>query len=67
MGGCPRSGHGAMIRMCGPKDMKCVPMEIMHYNHKLNEFVSRKIFNHQGPPKALVGTGGFKLKKENRK
>ena len=66
MSGCSRTGHGAMVRIQGAKDIKCVPMEELDFSRHLNSFVAPKSLNHPGPPKAIAGTGGFKLKHKHK-
>ena len=67
MSGCPRKGHGAMLRIQGPKDTKYVPMEELDFSRQLNSFIALKPLKHQGPPKAIAGTGGFKPTKTKKK
>jgi hypothetical protein len=55
-----------MIRIQGYKDVKCVPMESLDFNRQLNSFIALKPITHQGTPKAVAGTGGFKLKHKKK-
>ena len=56
-----RSGSGAMIRISGPKKDKNVPMAKLALVRQINKLYIQKPKNHQGPPRTVVGTGGFKL------
>ena len=57
-----RSGSGAMIRVAGPRNDKNVPMAKLAFVRKINKIYIQKPKNHQGPPRALAGTGGFVIK-----
>lgn len=58
-----RSGSGAVIRIGGPRNDKNVPMAKLALMRQINEIHIQKPKSYQGPPKALVGTGGFRLHK----
>ena len=57
-----RSGYGKMLRVGGPRNDKNVPMAKLALIHQINEIYIQKTKSHQGPPRALAGTGGFKPK-----
>ena len=62
MSSSQRSGYGAMIRVGGPRNDKNVPMAKLALVRQINKIRIQKPQNHQGPPRTVVGTGGFKHK-----
>lgn len=63
MSSSQRSGSGATIRIGGPRNDRNVPMAKLALMRQINEIAIQKPKIYQGPPRALAGTGGFKLYK----
>lgn len=61
-----RGGYGALIRIGGPKNDTNVPMSKLALDRQINELVLLKPRNHQGSPRTLAGTGGFKIKNKTK-